>query len=380
VWLKRSGDGKELWRESFDAELKDASLVYGQIARGVARTLDLRIPPVEMTPAANRTSSLPAYEAYLRGIYLRRHEQPEKAVAALQDAVLLDPDFAPAYAELAFARMSTPAAPDVGATEAAARRALELDSSLAEAHTALGQILFFHYLDWQGAGRELRRAVALNPGSADAYFAYSVYLSALGRHAQALAAVGRARELDPASMMAASNYAWYFYLDHRYEEAIRQARSVLELSPLVEGTAPQGAKMATYYSLDTLLNSAWKLGDRETALEAAKKILKILNRPEFLASRLSSPEEFWRGREERIQEFVRQGISDPYVQAKNAVNLGDRNRALDLLTGQCTPQGLSSPFAAVEPLFDSLHDDPRWGQVLDCLKLPADAPARKSQR
>jgi hypothetical protein len=69
---------------------------------------------------------------------------------------------------------------------------------------------------------------------------------------------------------------------------------------------------------------------------------------------------------------------DPFFQAQNAMFLGEPGRALDLLTQQCAPQGMWLTFAAVDPVFDDLHSDPRWGQVLDCLKLPADAPARKA--
>src|SRR5262249_20356765 len=145
---------------------------------------------------------------------------------------------------LALARLDivTPAALDLGATEAAARRALALDPDLADAHLALGHILLYRDHDWASAGRELRTALALDPGNAEAHHEYSGYLGALGRHAEAMASVGRARELDPASMMVGSDYAWYFYLDHRYEEAIRQGRIILQLYPLNAGATPQTAK------------------------------------------------------------------------------------------------------------------------------------------
>ena len=373
----RTASGKRRWQESFDVELKDAPLVYGQIARGVAQALELP-PPASRRSGKRAKPSQPAYEAYIRGIYLRRHEQEGPAAAALQNAIVLDPGFAPAYAELALARIDM-GAPDVQGlevTEAAARRALVLDPDLAEAHVALGKILLLRYRDWAAAGHELRTALALNPGSAGAHHEYSIYLAALGRHAEAIASAGRARELDPASMLVGSDYAWYYYLDHRFPEAIRQARAILALDSLSADTAPQAAKGARFYCEDTILNSAWRLGDRETALGAAKAMLEILAIPN--AARLHDVEDFWRGREQRIRDLLQKGPVDPYVRAKNAMRLGEPGRALDLLTQQCTPLGMWMPFAAVEPAFDDLHADPRWGQVLDCLKLPADAPARKA--
>ena len=202
---------------------------------------------------------------------------------------------------------------------------------------------------------------------------------ALGHKAEAIASAARARELDPASMVTGSNFAWFYYLDHRYEEAIRLARGTLGLYALNADTNPLAAQMGSYGSQETLLFSAWKLGDRETALGAARGILKILHMPRQ-ADQLSDLNDFWRGREPRIRELVLAGSLDPYMQAKNAMALGERDRALDLLTRQCAPEGMWLPVAAVEPAFDDLHADPRWTQVLDCLKLPADAPARRPDR
>jgi hypothetical protein len=134
------------------------------------------------------------------------------------------------------------------------------------------------------------------------------------------------------------------------------------------------AKDGKYYCEDTILNSAWKLGDHATALWAANEIQKYF--PPLHEVR--DLNEFWHEREKRIEALLRtQPTFDPYARAKNAMALGEPDRALDLLTHQCTPEGMSMPFAAVEPLFDPLHFDPRWSQVLDCLKLPADAPARR---
>ncbi|HEV2851735.1 MAG TPA: winged helix-turn-helix domain-containing protein [Thermoanaerobaculia bacterium] len=340
------------------------------------------LPPAEEKAGKESlSSSEPANEAYLRGIYFLQHEEYDNAEASFQKAIVLDQGFAPAYARLALAQLKRPDRPaDPEVVETAARRAVELAPNLADAHVALGQILFLRHLDWSGAGRELQRALALDPRSADAHIFYSLYLAALGRHAEAIASVKRARELDPASMMAGANYAWYFYLDHQYEEAIRQAQSVQELLyPSSLKATPKAAHMGIRGCLDTILLSAWRLGDQETALGAAKAILEELG-PPYQADRLRNLDEFWKGREQRIQKVLRTQPVDPYFPAKNAMVMGDRERALDLLSRCATKGSLAFPFAAVEPVFDPLHGDPRWSQVLDCLKLPDDAPARQGVR
>jgi len=330
--------------------------------------------PKEMAATEAQASS-PAEEAYLHGVYFHRHEQYQEAATAFQKATVLDPKFAPAYAALALAQLHIVASPDLEVTEAAARRALALDPDLANAHLALGQIFFYHSRDWAGADRELQKALALDPENAEAHHIYSLYLAALGRHDKAIEVAKRARQLDPASMLVGSDYAWLFYLDHQYREAIRQAQATLKLFPLTVEAAPLVAQSGKRYCEGTILASAWQLGDRETALSAAKALLDALELPEA-AARLRDVEAFWRGQERFIEAQLQEHPVDPYERARNAMVQGRRDRALDLLTQQCTPQGIWAPFAAVDPLFDDLHKDPRWPQVLDCLKLPADAPAR----
>jgi len=367
VALVRNGGGDRLWFQSFEVELQDAPLLYGEVAREVARTLQLSPPAVQpMRPKPKPA----AYEAYLRAVSLRHQMQYEPAAKAFQEAILLDPGFAPAWAELALCRVRIQ--DKVDATEAAAQRALALDPELAESHVAVAQVLFRHNLDWEGAGREYKHALALNPGSANAYSAYSFYLMALGRGDEAMAAIRRARELNPASMELGAGLAWFLYLDRRCQEALRDIPPTLELYSLNAAVTTDGAKRARVSALDTLLNCSLETGDSATALKAVKGIEEVFEGPE-----IHSVADFWPRREKRVQELVRKGASDTYAAAKNAMRLGDRDRVLDLLTSDCSPAGWASPYAAVEPMFDNLHSDPRWRQVLDCLKLPADAPARE---
>ena len=224
--------------------------------------------PREEPRTKPKPSSQSANEAWLQGTYFLEREEYEKAEDSFGNVILQDPSFAPAHAALALARvkdtlMGLPPAPDVESTEAAALRALELNPDLSEAHATLGQIRLLREHDWAGAGLEIQKALDLDSENAEAHLAHSLYLAALGRHAEAIQAVQRAREIDPTLMLAGANYAWYFYLDGQFEEAIRQARNVLKLDPLKAKTA------SVLICQDTILLSAWRLGDHETALMAA---------------------------------------------------------------------------------------------------------------
>ncbi len=338
-----------------------------------------RLHPRPPTPRTSSPSAR-ANQAYGQGLYFKEREKFEEADARFRDAILLDPEFAAAHAQLALNQLkwiNKPVDPEV--TETAAQRAVDLDPDLAEGHAALGQILLQRYLDWDRAGRELRKALALDPASADAHFAYSQYLQGLGKDAEAISEVQRARELDPPSMIVGANYAWYLYLDHQYQEAIREARAVQALFPASSGKTPMDATQGLLIAHDTILNSSLMLGDQETALATAKAFTRDLGRPEE-AEQIRKLDDFWRGRQNRIDAATQTMAIDSYIPAKNAMVMGDPERALSLLSRCAAKDTLAFPFAAVEPLFDRLHDDPRWQKVLDCLKLPADAPARHRNR
>ncbi|HEY4565425.1 MAG TPA: winged helix-turn-helix domain-containing protein, partial [Thermoanaerobaculia bacterium] len=267
--------GREIWHDSFIAELMDAPRLYEQIARKVAVSLNLPLPPV--TEAASRPSR-EASEAYLKGVYLLKQWKYEEAVRSLEDAVLLAPRFAPAYAALARARveLERPSRDDAPASKAAAERALELDPRLPEAHLAMANVQFKDLLDRERAGAEYRQALVLDPGNADILHDYAVYLVALGRFDQALAYVGRARELDPASMEVKSDLAWFLYLARRYGEAIREARSTLTLVKMTQGTLPAVARYGQSWSYHVLIHASLKTGDEQTAMNTVKEKMRIV--------------------------------------------------------------------------------------------------------
>jgi DNA-binding winged helix-turn-helix (wHTH) protein/TolB-like protein len=372
-----AADGRTLWRRDGPAtELAESPLVYGEIVRGVAEALRLPLP------AAGRAAAKPradAYEAYLRGIYLLRQRSFDEAAAPLQEATLLDDRFARAYAELARARVGRehPPEEDRPASLAAARKSLALDPQLAEGHRALAEVLFKDRMNWEQAGVEYRRAIALAPGDAETHYLYATYLAALGRLDEAVASVERARELDPASMAVNSDYSWLLYLARRYDDAIRQARETLKLVDITQSSLPNVAVYGRVWSYWVLVHGSWKKGDETMAASYFKEKWTAFGQGAAVAG-LSSLRQLmdWKIQDLHDKERRQQPISLISLAASSTLG-GHVDQALDALEQECRKGGdeLLFVYTAVEPVFDSLHGDPRFARIVDCTGLPRNAPA-----
>jgi DNA-binding winged helix-turn-helix (wHTH) protein/Tfp pilus assembly protein PilF/TolB-like protein len=368
--------GKDLWRDGFDGDLMDAQGVYEQIARQVAKTLKLQLPvasPISARPSRE------ASEAYLRGVYLRHEWSLEDAKKSLEEATLLDPQYAPAFAQLALARVYLHTSPqeDAPASRAAAQRALQLDPGLPEAHLAMADVLFEDLVDWEGAGAEYRRALLLSPGNAEILHDYGMYLIALGRFDEGLEYAKKARELDPDLSWISSDYAWFLFMARHDDEAIQQARLTLTL---IKMTQPIPVPIATFgriWSYHVLLFASLKKGDERTALNSGLERLRVFGHGAATA-RLRSVHDLleWQYRYVAGLAHDHPGIS--YTLAQTAAASGRTGEALDALEQACRNggEGMLFNFVAVEPAFDPLHKDPRFAKIVDCTRLPKDAPAR----
>ncbi|MFL6516203.1 MAG: protein kinase domain-containing protein [Chthoniobacterales bacterium] len=238
--INATTDG-HLWAEIYDRKLTDIFTLETDIAKSIAETLQARLTgPEEHAISIKPTENALAYQSYLKARFFwgrRSGDNIPKAIDYLQKAIAQDPNYALAYAGLAEAWITLPGyAPanprDVKAkARQAALKALELDDTLAGAHNALGQISFFD-LDFAGAIKEFRRAIALDPNYATAHHWFATGpLRALGRFDEAIAEGARAAELDPLSPIISVNQASNYLVARRYEEAIGQSRKALELDP-----------------------------------------------------------------------------------------------------------------------------------------------------
>ncbi|MDQ3918821.1 MAG: winged helix-turn-helix domain-containing protein [Acidobacteriota bacterium] len=243
VQLIALADGRTLWSGKFDDRLKDIFDVQDSISEQVADALSLQMTGDERRHLRKRyTENTEAYQAYLMGVFFwnkRSNEGLNKAVEYFRQAITKDPAYALAYAGLADtyfllayrAYDSQARKEGFEKSRASALRALELDSFVAEAHTALATVKVKYDRDSAAAERSFRLALAINPNCAMAYSRYTWFLAAMGRLDESLHMMRRAQELDPLSPDANSGLANILYFAREYDEAIRYCQRALALEP-----------------------------------------------------------------------------------------------------------------------------------------------------
>ena len=247
--LINAANDAHLWSEDYDRDLKDIFTVQTDIAQHVANALAARFALVSaITPSPEShaqeakgagTKDLEAYNAYLKGRFFYNKgtvEDLHKAIPQFEDAIRRDPSYALAYAGLAdtYGNMvgyEGASGHLYSKMRSAALKALQLDESLAEAHTSIGVVKAFYDYDLPGAGEEFRRALALNPNSAMTHDWYSYYLLWFPRWDEAIAVQRRAVQLDPLAIIISTDLGWVLEHADRWDEAIEHLTKTLELDP-----------------------------------------------------------------------------------------------------------------------------------------------------
>jgi DNA-binding winged helix-turn-helix (wHTH) protein/TolB-like protein/Flp pilus assembly protein TadD len=234
-------DGHLLWAGKFDEKFTDIFNVQDSMSDQVVAALALNLTREKRSLMVKRyAANAEAYELYLKGRYWwnrRTVTGLKKAAGYFEQAIVISPTYALAYAGLAdcYNLLSIlEAMPPQDAfpkARAAAIRALELDNTLAEAHTSLGWIKWVYDWDWAGAEHDFKRAIELSPNYATAYDWYGVCLSQRGRFDEALALLKQAQRHDPLSPVIQVHTGWVYYYSGRYDQAIEQYRKVLEMDP-----------------------------------------------------------------------------------------------------------------------------------------------------
>jgi TolB-like protein/DNA-binding winged helix-turn-helix (wHTH) protein/Flp pilus assembly protein TadD len=234
---------KHLWSQSYEGELRDTLALQDRVARAIAEQIQINLTPREQAALKNVKAVNPeAYESYLKGRYFwnkRTAESLKVALAYFNQAIEEDPKYAQAYSGLAdtyallgdwqYAAMTPREA--FPKAKAAALKALELDSTLGEAHNSLAFVLDGFDWDLDAGGKEFRRALELSPGYATAHHWYAWHLALLGRYDAAIAEMRKAENLDPLSLIINADLAELLVMAHAYDESIEQSRKTIEMDP-----------------------------------------------------------------------------------------------------------------------------------------------------
>ncbi|HKR59866.1 MAG TPA: protein kinase, partial [Pyrinomonadaceae bacterium] len=292
--------GAQLWGEEYERKLADVLSVKQAISREIIEKLRLRLSGEEQKKLVGGDSNGEAYQLYLKGRYhwnKRSIEGIRKSAEYFNQAIEKDPNYALAYAGLADSWFTGTWYRDVDAREgyekarAAANRALELDSSLAEPHTTLALIKGNYDFDWSGAENEFKLAIKLNPNYPTAHQRYSLFLPIFGRFEESVAEARRAQQLDPLSLILNENVGDMLILARRYDEAEAQLLKTLELDPnfgVARGT------LAKAYEVTGRDKEALELNLKGAPPEVAAEVRQI-----FAASGMKG---LWRERLERLLE------------------------------------------------------------------------------
>jgi serine/threonine-protein kinase len=242
--LTSTDDGRLLWSQRYDRTLDDVFVIQDEIARTIVNRLratsfgDLAEPPLP-----RYTGNVVAYGLYLKGRYAwnkRTQEGVAEGIQYFEQAIAADPTYAPAYTGLADSYAlhvdyrSVPVAEGFERAKAYARKALELDETLAEAHASLAWSLFVYDWDWDAAEREFRRSIELDPLYATAHQWHAFLLASRGRLEEALVEGHTAQELDPASLSVRRSLGWLYLYARRYDQAQYHLSRVIAMNPTAE--------------------------------------------------------------------------------------------------------------------------------------------------
>jgi adenylate cyclase len=360
-----------LWAETFDRKLTDIFAVESEIAKSVAENLKARLNRRAEEVLAERPTENPeAHELYLKGRYLwnrRNTASLRKAGDYFQQAIDLDPNYALAYAGLADVHSLLPiyagTAPkdDVSKALAAARKAVELDSNLAEAHTSLGNALGMN-VQLKLAEQEFRRALELNPNYATAHQWLAECLFSQGRFPESLAENERAHELDPLSLIINASYASSLSGVGRYDDAVKQAHKTIDLDPdLVPGHEILGQIYEERGKLDEAIAEYRKANE----IEATPANFAMLAYAYAKTGRLAEARRIL----DKLTDLSAKRYVGAYPLAIVHLALGEKEEALGLLEKSFAERDilLQGLFGSIkmDKRLDPLRKDPRFQKLVE---------------
>jgi serine/threonine-protein kinase len=368
VQLVSAADGYHLWSRTYDRELKNVFAVEDELARAIVLALRPKILPSGAL-VREPTPSIEAHDLYLKGRYLwnqRTKEGMAKAIAAMEGAIAIDPDYALAQSGLADCYSlfidygGGRAAELLPKAKAHALKAVELNEALGEGHASLAAVSEHDY-DWNTAEREIKRAIELRPGYATAHQWYAEILWAKGRLPEALAEAQRARELDPTSPAVNYVLAITYFIMHDYDRAIAQATRTLELDP---GFVPARVFLVLGHVKSGRLAEAMEALDQARAntdmLKTVRAQVLLAKGDRAEAQRLVAEAEAGFA----IAPFPRAGLAGAHL------SLGDTEGAFSWLERGVEARDPSLPSSVKwASIWDPVRSDPRFQRLLQRMNL-----------
>jgi serine/threonine-protein kinase len=362
--LVNATDNSHIWGTQLNRKLSELTAVPGDISHEVVESLRLKLSGEEKQRLAKRHTNNPeAYQAYLKGVYHSASFAPggfEKAIAYFDHAIAIEPQYAQTYAGLAHAYAELPFTDlppkeSLAKAKQAAKRALELDETLAEAHRSLSTINLNYDWDWPAAERECRRALELNPGDALNHQQYGWYLGLMGRFDESLTELKRAEMLDPLSAVINGAIGSNYYWSGKYDLAVEQYRKLIEFNPNVGFTriflGEAYLKQRKFPEAIAEIQKAGQFGVMQTATLGYAYAVSG-NRAE--AEKMLS----------QLQALSSQKYVPPFVIAMIYAGLGEKDQAFDWLEKAYEEHSVWMPWLKVDPKFDSLRSDPRFVDLM----------------
>ncbi len=370
--LIRVEDQTHLWAREYDRERKDLLVLQSDIARAtaneIASALGEHAPGVPSAAPFATAQQYESHELYLQGLYFWNQRKIQPAIDYFQQAIDKDPQNARAYAGLAngyallggYSGVESPAY--AARAESAASRALQLDSSLAEAHTAFALVRENYHWDWQTAEQEYRKAIALNPSYSTAHQWYAECLMWQGRFDEALKESDRARQLDPLSLIIATDRGAIFYYWRQYDRAIEELLRVRELDP----NFPRAGLIASAYAHKGRFDKAFaEEGPDMDAQWSWTRRAELYG----LAGRHADAQHALNGLLQLQQRQPPHQFVNMACVAVAYLSVGNDEQALEWLERAYKEQPNVLTSLKVDPVYDPLHGNTRFQDLLQRVGL-----------
>ena len=371
---------QHLWADSYERDVRDILALQNDVAQDIANEVAITLRPSQQERLWTARGLVPAaHEEYLKGIFDASKLTPEglqSGIGHFDEAIKVDPQYAPAYAGKAEAYgwaaglAILPSADVLPKARVAANKALELDDTLSQAHHSLAWVKYSLDWDFREAEHRFQRALQLNANDVTAHLWYGMFLAQRGRVDESLAEMKRARQLDPLSLMVNALAATPLLASRQYDAAIEQLNKVLLMDP-TNGVG-HWMLLVSYEGKGDLLK-AMDEREKQAVLfwqkspENARKQVAPLR----TAYALSGAEGYWKTRLDSFGSNQDQERADQYELAVTLARVGDSERAFGCLEKSLVAHSDAFLYwLQGEPAFDSMRADPRFGNLLHHIGLP----------